>query len=267
VTLRSVGEAHYIGGAFPMSPEASDTSSATLVLLQDWEPTQQSIEQATSRVLQVGGVVFLVALGCGFVVSRRITRPLRDIAQATGDVAAGRWDRRVAVRGTGEAAALAVAFNDMTTSLSHWHAEARSKTAELQNSYDRFFAVTHSASDAIVSTDGQGLILSWNLSAMRMFGSTATEATGTPFEEILDPASRPAYRDHTAHVRQNPFGEEALEGLGSHKNGVTLPLELPLASSMSGGGVNLSVIARDVSKRKQAEAELRARELKLQQAQ
>ena len=267
VTLRSVGEAKYIGGAFPMSPEASDTSSATLVLLQDWEPTQQSIEQVTSRVLQVGGVVFLVALGCGFLVSRRITRPLRDIARVTGDVAAGRWDRQVPVRGTDETAALALAFNDMTTSLSHWHAEAQSKTAELQDSYERFFAVTHSASDAIVSTDSQGLILSWNLSAMRMFGFTEAEAVGTPFEEMLDPASRPAYQDHTARVRQNPFGDQALEGLGSHKSGATLPLELSLASWMSGGGVNFSVIARDVSKRKQAEAELRSRELELQQAQ
>jgi signal transduction histidine kinase/ActR/RegA family two-component response regulator len=88
----------------------------------------------TSRVVQIwlGGVTFLFALVGGVVLSRRITRPLREIATAAQDIAAGNWDRRVPTYGHDEAAAMAAAFNDMTATLTHWHTAARQREHELR---------------------------------------------------------------------------------------------------------------------------------------
>jgi len=50
-------------------------------------------------------------------VSRRITRPVEELADGARDVASGRWDTQIDVNGTDEIGQLASAFNDMTRKL------------------------------------------------------------------------------------------------------------------------------------------------------
>src|SRR6185436_15091597 len=49
--------------------------------------------------------------------SRRTSRPLEDLAAAAKDIAAGNFTRQVPVSGSAEAATMALAFNEMSTSL------------------------------------------------------------------------------------------------------------------------------------------------------
>jgi signal transduction histidine kinase/ActR/RegA family two-component response regulator len=130
--LREIGTAHYVSGVYPLHPDAGAASAGTLVLLQDWEPTRQFVEEIRARVLWLGSVTFALALGGGLLVSRRITRSLREIAAMAGEVAAGRWDRPVPVHGNGETAAMAIAFNNMTASLSHSYEMLLQREMELR---------------------------------------------------------------------------------------------------------------------------------------
>ena len=90
-----------------------------------------------------------------------MTRPFQDIAAAADDIAAGNWTRQVPIRGSAESMTMAVAFNEMSTHLRHWHQEAQDRSARLEASYERFSSVTESARDAIISTDqdGRGRVL------------------------------------------------------------------------------------------------------------
>jgi nitrogen fixation/metabolism regulation signal transduction histidine kinase len=88
--------------------------SVRLVLLQDWRPTQQFVDEVRTRLLEAGAVIFAVALGGGLVFSRRMSRPLQDLAQAAHDIASGNWERQIPVRGSAEASVTAQAFNEMT---------------------------------------------------------------------------------------------------------------------------------------------------------
>jgi nitrogen fixation/metabolism regulation signal transduction histidine kinase len=50
-------------------------------------------------------------------VAARITRPVEELAEGAREVATGRWDTRIDVRGTDEIGQLGTAFNDMTRTL------------------------------------------------------------------------------------------------------------------------------------------------------
>jgi two-component system nitrogen regulation sensor histidine kinase NtrY len=75
----------------------------------------------TQRIVTIAGVVAAAAILVGLLVSlwvaARITRPVEELAEGAREVATGRWDTRIDVRGTDEIGQLGTAFNDMTRTL------------------------------------------------------------------------------------------------------------------------------------------------------
>ena len=73
------------------------------------------------EILKTAALVALAALFIGLLVSwwvsRRITRPVEELANGARDVASGRWDTHIDVKGSDEIGQLAAAFNDMTRTL------------------------------------------------------------------------------------------------------------------------------------------------------
>jgi two-component system, NtrC family, nitrogen regulation sensor histidine kinase NtrY len=75
----------------------------------------------TQRIVTIAAVVagsaILVGLLVSLWVAARITRPVEELADGAREVATGRWDTRIDVRGTDEIGQLGTAFNDMTRTL------------------------------------------------------------------------------------------------------------------------------------------------------
>jgi signal transduction histidine kinase len=75
----------------------------------------------TREILKSAGAVAASALFVGllvsFWISARITKPVEELAEGAREVAGGRWDTRIDVRGSDEIGQLAIAFNDMTRTL------------------------------------------------------------------------------------------------------------------------------------------------------
>jgi signal transduction histidine kinase len=75
----------------------------------------------TRHILQiagaVGGAALLIGLLISFWVSARITRPLEELAEGAREVASGRWNTVIDLRGRDEIGQLATAFNEMTQTL------------------------------------------------------------------------------------------------------------------------------------------------------
>jgi len=65
----------------------------------------------------VGGGALFIGLLLTWWVSARITRPVEELADGAREVASGNWDAHIRVRGGGEIAQLAKAFNEMTATL------------------------------------------------------------------------------------------------------------------------------------------------------
>ena len=129
-TVQRIGSGEYAVGAFPFP--LPSTPAGRIVLLQNWEPPQRFVNEIRSRLVAAAAVIFAVALAGGVVFSRRMSRPLQDLAAAAEDIAGGNWTRQLPVHGSVEAAMMAQAVNDMTTSLRHWYEEAGKRNDQLR---------------------------------------------------------------------------------------------------------------------------------------
>jgi PAS domain S-box-containing protein len=251
--LEDVAGRRYVAGAFPL---ATGEASGRLVLLQDWAPTQQFLDELQQQLLIAGIVIFALALGSTLAFSRRLTRPLKDIADAAGEIAAGNWNLQVPLSGSAEATTLAAAFNEMTTSL--------------RRSYERFHSVTDSARDAIVSTDPDGRITFWNRSAQTIFGCPEGDALGQPLTRFVSQDDRSVYLETVAPLlaaAKGPAHGRTIDITAVRPDGARFPAEFSISCAMDETRRSLTSVVRDVTERKKAEEELRQRDQDLRQSQ
>ena len=257
-----IGTELYVSGVYPLVPSRS---GGELVLLKSWAPTQQALDRMQRWLVWVGIATLAVALAGSLIATRRLTRPLRTLADVANDVAAGDWSRQVPVdTSTAEARMMADAFNDMTSTLNHWHREAASRSEQLQGAYERFRAVTESAHDAIVSVDGESRIVFWNRRAQAVFGYAEQDALGQPLSAMITESDAEVRRYLTAEGDQ--WGR-TIEIAGRRRDGSAIPLEVSLSTWKSGSDVFYTAVIRDITDRRQAEAALRHRDEQLRQAQ
>ncbi|MCX5976087.1 MAG: PAS domain S-box protein [Coprothermobacterota bacterium] len=126
----------------------------------------------------------------------------------------------------------------------------------LISSEERFRSLASSASDAIISIDGENRIAFWNQAAELLFGYTEQEALGRSFLWLFPEHSKAHIEEQLGNVRDEEFARLtnlSRESTGLRKDGREFPLELSLAAWRSGGEIFLTGIARDLSERKQAQ--------------
>lgn len=125
------GSAKQAGGIIYPTSRREDSLSATAIPLKNPQgqvmavlivalsragmvEAQQHI-RAIAYGVAAGGIVLAVAFSLW--IAARVSRPIEQLAQAAGEVAAGNWDVRVTPRGRDEVAVLARSFNHMTDEL------------------------------------------------------------------------------------------------------------------------------------------------------
>ncbi|MCI4625744.1 MAG: PAS domain S-box protein [Candidatus Magnetoovum sp. WYHC-5] len=121
---------------------------------------------------------------------------------------------------------------------------------------DRLESLIQNSADAIITTTLDGNVLTWNKSAERIFGFTAEEAVSSylPFlpNDFID--------KHNKYVQIIKKGEtlKEIETKGLRKDLTLVPMSLTVSPITDKNGIisSVSIIARDISRRKQVEDEL-----------
>jgi signal transduction histidine kinase len=106
--------------AYAPIESAGRASGVVRVTLAASEPTQAVLRRSGWVLLLLAIADALLVLGLGlFVLTQLVVRPLGQLRRATAAMAKGELEPRIAEDGPKEVAALASAFNQMTTSLSN----------------------------------------------------------------------------------------------------------------------------------------------------
>ena len=134
------------------------------------------------------------------------------------------------------------------------------RTVELHQSERRFAALFEAAPDAVVLTDPHGTIALVNQQAERIFGWTRGELVGRPVEVLMPARARSGHAALREQYVQSHAGPREM-GAGRdlravRKNGDEFPVEISLSPMEADGEVVVAAAVRDITERKQLEAQL-----------
>lgn len=144
----------------------------------------------------------------------------------------------------------------------------RAAAEALRASEAQFRAVAETANDAVISAGQDGRIFYFNPAAERIFGYQAGEVIGAALTMLMPERYRAAHS--AGFARFLASGEtrvigETVELAGRRKDGGEFPLELSLASWKVGDRVHFTGLARDITRRRHAEEQVRKLNESLQQ--
>jgi PAS domain S-box-containing protein len=138
--------------------------------------------------------------------------------------------------------------------------ERRRVERALLESEQKFRVMSASAQDAIVMIDNEGNVTFWNAAAEKIFGYAAQEAIGADLHQLIAPPRfHDDFRKGFAHFRQSGAGNvvgTTRELAALHKDGHEFSVELSLSAVQIDGKWQAIGIMRDITKRKQVEAQV-----------
>ena len=122
-----------------------------------------------------------------------------------------------------------------------------------------FEAIVQSSHDAIVATDLGGGILSWNPGAERLYGYPAAEAVGRPVDDLIPPEKR-ADEAYIRTIAAAGARVDRYRTLRIRADGRTVAVSVGVSPLVDPDGrpIGVTTIARDVSERERAEAQVQA---------
>lgn len=116
--LKGVFDAPYFYAAAPVLTDEGYVCGTVFVCSSSVRQ-DELLSTMVKTILLVSLWVLLAALIAVYIVTERVSSPLKEMRGAAKEFAAGNFDQRVPIRGHDEVAELAAAFNNMAESISH----------------------------------------------------------------------------------------------------------------------------------------------------
>lgn len=130
----------------------------------------------------------------------------------------------------------------------------------IEEELGRLAAIVESSLDAIIGMTSDGVIISWNNGAERLYGYTADEVVGRPLSLLMPPGATDGLRALLDRGRRSRVAEPA-EMERVTKDGRRIVVQSTASPVRNGAGkvIAVSTIERDVTERKHAEERQRVR--------
>jgi PAS domain S-box-containing protein len=221
-----------------------------VLVRQDTDEAFAPVNQLHQRML-IGGFVLAALFSLmGWLVARRITRPLQELAEVAQGIEAG---YAVKARSAGvyeEVATLGRAFNSLIAKLQQNEAEVRQlnvslerrvqeRTAEHEATIERLLenqtpppTRIETTDVPFVATDLDGHITEWNAPAEKLFGWKRHEVLGDLLPDIvLAPRHHHVFIKAVAHFLTTghaPFADQSLERTVMRRDGTEIQVAMKI---------------------------------------
>ena len=118
-------------------------------------------------------------------------------------------------------------------------------------------AIVESSEDAIVSKNLDGIIISWNMGAQRVFGYTAAEAVGQPITIVIPADRQSEEREILTRIRRGEHTDH-FETIRQRKDGTLIVVSLTVSPVRNAEGqiIGASKIARDITEQKRSHEQI-----------
>ena len=192
---------------------------------------------------QIGVTGLLVALAALLLhlTSEVALAPLDRVAAAAGRTAGGRRGERLRPDRPDTGLGRVAEAYDATLDALEGSQEENARLA----------AVVESSDEAIISTDLEGKVLSWNPGAERMYGYTAEEAVGRQIDVLVGSANDVGVLTSLGAVRSGQTVQR-MELVRRCKNGTLIDVALTVSPIRSSDGEvsGLASVARDITEQR-----------------
>jgi PAS domain S-box-containing protein len=269
LTRRGVTEYPGAGGEWRLGAVAPVRGTVSAVWVDF--PRSTVVASAEAFLFRMAGITLaLLAMTTVLVtvMSRRITTPLYDVAEAADAIAAGDFARRTATSRSDEIGRVSRAFNAMTDHVVAVQQRLADDARALGQSDARKSAVMAGALDCIVSMDHLGNIVEFNPAAERTFGHSREEAIGRSLADLLIPEPmREHHRQGLARylaTGEGPVIGKRIEVSALRKDGSQCPVELAVVAIAYDGPPMFTGFLRDLTAQRTAEA-VRLRSLQIEE--
>jgi len=201
-------------------------------------------------------------------ISRNILMPVVTMAKTYECFKAGDLTNRL------DTATVSDEFLTLYEGINEFAETQQQATNKLKNEVaaqtKRLSAVINNIVDGIITISERGIIESFNPSASKIFGYGETEVIGQNVKILMpEPyhSHHDGYLDHYIKTGEKRVIGTGREVLGQRKDGSTFPMDLEVNDMTIDNAKHFVGIVRDISERKQAEAEQKRLQAQLLQAQ
>jgi PAS domain S-box-containing protein len=219
----------------------------------------------TRRELAALAVVALVLGGLATaMVARRITRPVRQLADGVAAIARGELDQRIDPGRSDELGRLALAFNEMAAQLRQQrvdletaHTALRQRYTELSDLKSYTDHILSSFVNGLVTLDLDGRVVTVNPAAEALTGCAASALRGRAAADAFQ--HLPELRDLLLETLRTRVGVGPVSFVLSRSDGRSVPVELATTPLLGSEEQALGVVAvlRDLTPVRQLEEQLR----------
>jgi two-component system sensor kinase FixL len=216
------------------------------------------------RIAMIDLVLLALGLMVAWSLSRSITRPLNLLTGSASKISNGDYSGLVNIRGNDELRALGNAFNSMVAKQQASQRDREQKIHELklmQEAASKVAKIVEFSHDAIVGKTLDGTVTTWNDGAEKLYGYSAAEVVGRSIA-ILAP---PEHADEAAAIlarltQGDKIDHFETEHITKEGKQIFVSLSISPIRDESGAISGWSTIARDITKRKDAEEALQTSE-------
>ena len=181
-------EPRFVQALFPVAERVSEVETGVRTAFERYRdliylraPLKTSFMLTLSLVLLVS---LLSAVWAAVFAARRLTAPLRRMAELTRSVAAGDYETRIAAEGADEIGFLVRSFNEMTRRLAFARDEARDSHRQLDEQRTYLEAVLSRLSSGVLTTGHDGHLVTYNQMAKDILDAPLDRHTGTALERL-----------------------------------------------------------------------------------